>query len=191
MPLEFGDFLESYEVFKSAYADLVAYIQDKPLEVLVEIENAFSHIAVALSAPNSEVGRRNLDKAVSHLQRATLDCYKLLWVKLGEDVELILRDEKKRVAVTMETGKLWKLWESFKKKSLEARKLEMEHVGRNPLAAVDAYREACALAWEILESVDEAKHIEVKKLYFKSKLWELLASALAGALITKILSWLL
>lgn len=187
MPLDLSELFKAYNRFKDAYADLVAYIQDKPLEILVEVENAFSHLMVALESPEAEEARVNLSKAVSHLQRATLDCYKLLWVRLGEDLESLLRDQKKRLALSVKEQEFWSKWEKFKEKSREARKLEIDNVGVNPLASIEAYQEACDIAWSILERVDEAKYSEVKKFALKSKIWELVVSGLIGALLSYFL----
>ena len=121
------------------------------------------------------------------MQRATLDCYKLLWVRLGEDLESLLRDQKKRLALSVKEQEFWSKWEKFKEKSREARKLEIDNVGVNPLAFIEAYQEACDIAWSILERVDEAKYSEVKKFALKSKIWELVVSGLIGALLSYFL----
>jgi len=78
------------EWFKPAYADLAAYIAKKPENFLTEIENTFSHLMIALDNSEAEnIRKDNIKKACNHLARATLDCYKILWIELEKDINRI------------------------------------------------------------------------------------------------------
>ncbi len=71
------------ERFLPAYADVVLLYQDKPLEIVLELESAFVHLmnAEALKNPTE-----NLEKARGHIYRSTLDCYKLIWLKISDEI---------------------------------------------------------------------------------------------------------
>ncbi len=127
MSKSYKELVDLYEnIFKPAYADLVAYIGDKPIDILIEIENTLSHIFVALNDnEQEEIRKSNIEKAYNHLIRATLDCYKLLWVKLNEDIDRIFEIKTKRLALNISEYELIKLRNSFKEKAKEARKAEL------------------------------------------------------------------
>ena len=81
----FKDLFNLYnDNFKPVYADLVGYIGDKPFDVLVELENALSHIFVVFD-PNApaEIKKENLEKAYNHILRTTLT----LWFGMNRFVE--------------------------------------------------------------------------------------------------------
>jgi hypothetical protein len=73
---------EVYELllgkFKDIFADLVILTGKKPAEILFELESVLSHIAVSKLYPEEE--QKNINRAMQHLQRASLDAAKMLWV---------------------------------------------------------------------------------------------------------------
>jgi hypothetical protein len=80
--------------FIPAYSDLTGFIVNKPQEILIGIEYAFSHL---MQHFNEELGTesqdKNLEKAYHHLQRATLDCYKLLWVYMNTNIVQLIDNQ--------------------------------------------------------------------------------------------------
>ena len=83
--------------FVPAYSDLVGYIGDKSRQMMIELENTFAHISQYFNPElNIQDKNKNLAKAYDHLVRATLDCYKLLWVTLHEQLKAIEDDESIR-----------------------------------------------------------------------------------------------
>jgi len=83
--------------FIPAYSDLVGYMGDKPQQVLIELENVLSHISQYFNPEiNPEKVEINLHKAYDHLHRVTLDCYKLLWVIIHEQLKIIDDDNSLR-----------------------------------------------------------------------------------------------
>ena len=79
--------MELEEIFKSytekvapIYTYLVALKGKKPVQVLVEIENVFSHISQAVQGRNKQ---DNLERAKNHLERLHIDLYKLLLVEVN------------------------------------------------------------------------------------------------------------
>ena len=168
--------------FKPAYADLVGYIGDKPVNILVELENALSHVFVSIDASISkEIKEDNIKKAYNHLIRATLDCYKLLWIRLDEDIEKIFKSKVSRLALTVSEEEFLHLRGQFKSKAIEARKRELKEIGKNPLQSIYDYQKVAAIGMKIINSVDDNKKITIKAFQLKSKWWEILLSFLIGA----------
>ncbi len=158
-----SDFLELYnKIFKPAYADLVAYIGDKPVEIIVEIENTFSHLMVYLdSSEESEIRDKNLEKAYNHLLRAALDCRKLLWKIIIEDVEEIAKNRDKRLILAISESEFLKLLNKLREKSKLARRREIENIGKNPLEAIKLYEEAIETGLKIIQAVDKDKEVHL------------------------------
>ena len=93
-----------------AYAYLVAITGEKPIQVLVEIENAFAHLSQSVKGENVQA---NIDKAYNHLVRLYIDLYKLLLVEVKKI------SEKRNIILDL----------SFIKLTKEAREYEINHVG--------------------------------------------------------------
>jgi hypothetical protein len=152
--------------FIPSYADLVGYIGDKPRQILIELENVVSHISQFFNPKvNPQEKNENLEKAYGHLLRVTLDCYKLLWVKIHEQLERIEKDKSvQKLGLNIsESAFLFKLQE-FRKLAREARNKEMTSVGLNPLASIDSYKEVIGVGYELIDVIDENKIKEIKSL---------------------------
>ena len=91
---EYNDLINNY--FLVSYADCIAYLGQKPIEVLIEIESAFMHFSVYSNEKESEIKEENLQKAYNHIVRATLDCQKLIWLKMHELIEGLYMDTSMR-----------------------------------------------------------------------------------------------
>ena len=95
------DFMDTNEIFEfyrtefvPAYSDLVGYIGDKPQQILIELENTLAHISQLFNHTLDHQDENvNLEKAHDHLVRATLDCYKLLWAHIYEQLTIIEKNE--------------------------------------------------------------------------------------------------
>ncbi len=89
------------ERFIPAYADLVGYVGGKPLQVSNELDNVLSHLAQCYN-PNFDDAKKNenVDKALNHLTRVTLDCYKLLWVDINKILVTVAEDSKRGFSLT-------------------------------------------------------------------------------------------
>lgn len=108
----------------NVYSYLVALKGQKPLQALVEIENAFTHLAQASQGKNTET---NIRLARRHIVRLHLDLHKLLLV----EVKTLF--EKQKNAINP----------SFINATKTARTKEIECVGeKNPVCVIDAYKEA-------------------------------------------------
>ena len=96
--MNYNDFIKFYkEVFLPVYADVVIFLNDKPIQILVEIENIFSHLMIFFDKKNPRDERiDNLNKAYNHLLRVTLDSYKILWVEISKFIDSLVSDEEKR-----------------------------------------------------------------------------------------------
>jgi hypothetical protein len=129
-PLE--SFLNAYnDYFIKAYADLVAIKREKPIQILIEIENAFSHLLNALSYDkNSNRYRENLIKGKNHLLRASLDAYKLLWVECANELEKIEKNKYlRKFGLSINEIDFFNLKNKCFDKIKEARRIETENIG--------------------------------------------------------------
>ncbi|MCE5339413.1 MAG: hypothetical protein LLF90_12125 [Methanomicrobiaceae archaeon] len=152
--------------FIPAYSDLTGFIVNKPQEILIGIEYAFSHL---MQHFNEELGTesqdKNLEKAYHHLQRATLDCYKLLWVYMNTNiVQLIDNQNKRKFCVNMVEGDLLLAYQRFRTKAQEARTIEGRNVGLDIMPSIAAYKGACIEGRKILVNIDEIKVNDLEKL---------------------------
>jgi len=170
--MNIDNFLKFYkEVFLPVYADVIIFLNDKPVQILVEIENVFSHLMVFLDERNSKTERiNNLEKAYNHLLRVTLDSYKILWVEISKFIDsLISNEEKRKFVINLEEHEVLKLWREFKKLSEDARKLELSNIGKNNIQLViEKYGEAIEVGKNIIDSYDENKNNALKKFSLKN-----------------------
>jgi len=108
-----NDVFEFYEdKIAPAYAYLVAVTGEKPIQVLVEIENAFAHLSKSIKGVNPQ---ENINKAFSHLVRLYIDLYKLL------AVELKVMAENRNILLDI----------NFIKYTKEAREFELNNIGNS------------------------------------------------------------
>jgi hypothetical protein len=152
--------------FVPAYSDLVGYIGDKPRQMVIELENTFAHISQyfnpELDIPDKD---KNLAKAYDHLVRATLDCYKLLWVTMHEQLKHIEEDNSKRkLGLNISETEFRTKFQKIKKLAQEARRIEMTSVGLAPIAALNKYKEVVKDGYELIDTIDENKMQEIKLL---------------------------
>jgi len=158
--MELNQFFELYRSeFLPAYSDLVSFLVKKPKQVLTEIENTFSHISQHCNPSlDATIRDENLIKAYDHIVRATIDCYKLLWVKMKEELDNIYFDDKKRVfALNMKEDQFVRKYQEFRKKAQDARNFEINNIGSNPIESIKRYKETIAIGYNLLESVDRDK----------------------------------
>lgn len=145
--------------FLPAYSDLVGFSVAKPKQVLTELENTLAHLAQYHNpALDSSIKMENLRKANDHLMRVTLDCYKLLWIGMSQELETFYMDEKKRVfALNIPEEEFLKKYNAFKEKAQMARRAELNSVGVEPLTAVGSYKEVIVIGKDLIKSIDHNK----------------------------------
>ncbi len=160
------DLFEFYRTtFLPAYSDVVGFTATKPRQVLTEIENTLAHLAQYHNPKlNAEVREENLRKGYDHLTRVTLDCYKLLWIEMNQQLKDCYLDEKKRVfALNISEDEFIKRYNNFKEKAQHARRVELIGVGDKPLEAVELYKNAIAAGRELINNIDPNKLDKLKK----------------------------
>lgn len=136
------------DVFIPAYSDLVTFIGEKPGQIVTEIENALSHVAQYHNPDISKSEKtENVKKAHNHFVRATLDCYKLICAVIKEELEKFLSDNKSDVKQVKDQ------YLSFLKAFQEARKIEMQNIGINPLVSLEKYKNAALIGREALNTI--------------------------------------
>jgi len=145
-----------FDKFIPAYADAVAMLGDKPVQLLVEQENTLAHIMAHLSEDDDE---KNLFRALAHLERATLDCYKIIWVESKQKLEYFIKLDNTNLAIAFNKNENELLDKIKKIDSLarEARVLESMNIGKNSSKALEKYMEVVEIEKELLDSVDIKK----------------------------------
>ena len=168
--------------FVPAYSDLVGYIGDKPRQMVIELENTFAHTSQYFN-PELDIQDKdkNLAKAYDHLVRATLDCYKLLWVTMHEQLKHIEEDKSKRkLGLNISETEFRTKFQEIKKLAQEARRIEMTSVGLAPIAALNKYKEVVKDGYELIDTIDENKMQEIKSLKRFVSTKEFMVGILAG-----------
>ncbi|MEA3281103.1 MAG: hypothetical protein U9Q68_00845 [Euryarchaeota archaeon] len=138
--MDMGEVFEFYRTeFVPAYSDLVGYLGDKPRQMVIELENTFAHISQYFN-PELDIQDKdeNLVKAYDHLVRVTLDCYKLLWVTIHEDLRVIEKDKYiRKLGLNMSEAEFLTKFQKLRKLAQEARGIEMASVGLAPIKSLD------------------------------------------------------
>ncbi|KKG52654.1 hypothetical protein [Methanosarcina mazei] len=162
--------------FVPAYADLVGYIGDKPAQTLIELENTLAHISQYYD-PNLPTGdkEQNLNKAYSHLTRATLDCYKSLWTEMNKDIKKINDDVYARALIlNVPEEKFIREYQEFKSKAQIARSMELTNIGIHPLGSLHLYKETIEIGKNLVKYIDADnkqkyntfRHLDKMREYF-------------------------
>jgi len=179
-----------------AYSDVVGYLAERPEQFLIEIENSFSHIAQYFNPELNEEDRAsNLLKAKDHLVRVTLDCYKLLWILIYQDLEEIYGDSfKRQFCVNLPQNEFALKYQEFKRLAQVARNLETSSVGVDPLESLDAYKKTIAFGRDLLDKIDPDK-IENSKsirrfISTREFIIGLVTGFISGFLSSLLVTWL-
>lgn len=184
------------KLFLPVYADLVSHLKCKNDQILIEIENTFSHVMVFLNNTNTPDERKdNLFKVKNHLYRATLDCHKSLWISLDNDLKDFFNTYKqKHISIVYEEGAelLFNSYSEFKKKAAAARRKELEFIGRDIAICIASYQEANDIAKNLLDRLDERKFHLAKVRNSWRKIWftkECVMHVIFGLLVGIFLAW--
>jgi hypothetical protein len=171
-------------IYVPAYADLVGYIGKKPDQVMVEIENTLAHLSQFYNPGlGTEEKNGNLKKALSHLTRATLDCYKLLWWKMNDDLTKIFDNvEACAFFLNIPEDKFIHEYQEFKTKAQIARKKELECVGVDPLESVKLYKESIIIGEKLIGYIDGEKKQKFDKFRRIFKVKEYAISFISGVI---------
>ena len=113
--------------------------------MLIELENILSHLSQYFDSEISpEDKQNNIQKAYDHLHRVTLDCYKLLWINIYDELEEIEKDKSaRRLGLNISEADFLKRLQKIRRLAQEARRKEeakkqgrSERVGaRDPVGA--------------------------------------------------------
>ncbi|MDF0592101.1 hypothetical protein P0O24_00670 [Methanotrichaceae archaeon M04Ac] len=159
------DLVEDFEFFYRtefvpAYADVVSFLGDKPVQILVEIENAFAHF---IKYFNSDLEKKakveNIIKAKNHLIRATLDCYKMIWLEINKYLRRIYESHfLRRICTTTEELEFAEDYNIFTSMANDARRIEIDSIGIDPLEALTKYKETMKFGYELMRKGDKYQH---------------------------------
>lgn len=145
--------------FIPAYADVIVITNYKPEEILLEIENILSHFIQILN-PGIDSGQKseNINRARGHIERATLDCLKIVWTEQSMNLSKINSDDlARRYCINMPEHEFVRNYEEYNGLLAKARLLEMNSVGTSHTETIVAYRRAIELAKIMSEHIDYNK----------------------------------
>lgn len=175
------------ETFLPIYADLVAVLGEKPQQIHFELESVLSHTAVAFNNP--EVADENIKKAYSHLERASLDAVKILWLHYRDKASNLIMDSNiRKFASNLPERKLLDLHNEAEELSKTARKEETEKVGIHPTASVNSYFDAACKYIEVCNNIDPQKVNEINKFTKRIFRIETLVAFIVGCASSGLIS---
>ena len=152
------------ERFKRVYADLVAVTGNKPYQISFEIEAMTSHVGVAKTNADAQIVKTNLQKAGGHLERASLDAAKILWLVYRERLQPMLEDKfVKKFCTVVPEHEFVARYERAESLARNARKTEIENVGISPRESVDHYYEAANEFRNLLDLVNVDRIDSIRK----------------------------
>ncbi|MDO9517890.1 MAG: hypothetical protein Q7J10_07575 [Methanosarcinaceae archaeon] len=160
---------------------------------MIELENTLAHISQLYNHKlNYHDENVNLEKAYDHLIRATLDCYKLLWVHIYEQLKVIEKNESNRkLGLNISEAEFRTKLQTLRKMAQEARGIEMSLVGVEPIASLDKYKEVVKFGYELIDTIDENKIQEIKSLKTFISTKEFITGIVAGILTGLISGYML
>ena len=183
------NFVQYYrETFVPAYSDVTSYLLAKPEEVLLGMEYISSHTIQYLdTSKDDSIRKENLKKAFHHLERATLDCYKILWFRMQTDLTEILNDpEMRKFCVNSSESDFLKQYEEFINRIRTARAYELNNVGTDISATVENYKRAIDCGNSLCNLVDKIKILdyqETRKKWLKKITAKDVAVGIIGAIV--------
>lgn len=126
--------------------------------------------------------------------RLTLDCYKLLWVVLEEDLKRVYNNPLSRIlCTTVQSYEVDTRYYEIKRLAQEARRLESKNIGVDPLIAINSYKEVTKKSLELLDRFDNSKlsilNSALRMITLKRSIIELLISFIAGILSGAIITY--
>ncbi len=181
--LEPEELFEFYRfTFLPAYSDYVGFTVTKPTQVLNELENTLAHVAQYHNpALDSKIKQQNIRKAYGHLQRSTLDLYKLLLVGMQSDLKSVHLDDNKRAfALNTPEEDFLKSYNSFRSHIQDARAIEIKNIGTEPLKAIELYKNCIVLGKELIDSIDYNKIKKLKKYKISNFIQQNMVAAVIG-----------
>lgn len=175
--------------FKLVYADLVATIGNKPQEIIFELEACLSHMGVAKTTSTSSIADTNIDRAYGHIQRATLDAVKLLWVTLKERAQVVVSDEAvRRYCSNCSEGKLLQQYSLAENLAINARRSEVQNTGISPNGSVDQWYEAVLAFKAFIDMVDYDKVASFQTFRFWHSMKQHSAGFVVGVLSSTLVA---
>ncbi len=179
-----------YQNFVPAYADAVASLGDKPVQLLVEQENTLAHIMAHLAQDGDNI--HNIQRALAHLERATLDCYKIIWVVYKEKLEYFIKLDNSNLALAFNSheNEVIKKIQKIDRLAKEARELESVNIGKNSTLALQKYMEVVALEKALLDQVDLKKAHSYNRFKFIYLLKDQVVGIVVGLLVGLLTNYL-
>jgi len=177
------------DIFQAIYSDLVAATQSKPTQILIEIENAMTHLSSA--KVHDDLAMDNCKKAKGHLMRASLDCAKMLWIEKSKQIRSFTNDrDLKRYCINCSEAEFSKLIQSANSLAREARTHEIKNVGIAPLTSIEQYYEAAKALDKALNVCDYEKLASFKQFQLVHWIKHHAVSLFVGLVSGVIVTWI-
>lgn len=149
-------------IFISVYADMIAILADKPSQVIIEQEYALAHLAWARRDNDSE----HFKKALDHIRRAALDCYKISYVELKDKLSTYMKNKDIADIFNLDENIVISKLQSLDTLISDARKLE-KTIGTTHdneyIVVLEKYGKAVGIGYELLNALDVSKNKYHKK----------------------------
>lgn len=162
-------------------------------EMLNEIRNCFDHLS---RAEAGSYPKENINKAISHLDRASLDCAKISWVACKKEVEKMYNAYSPKQLMLIEGGSFYEkikaLLDDFRDKSKNARLGEAENAHGAITESITLYFEAIDVGEKIKADINsklnDLQHVVT--MVDKGDFWHNLKWSVVGAIIGVLLTLL-
>ena len=146
------------------YADFIAVAGYKPEQILIEESNALAHIGQYFNLSISQKERvANLQKAINHLHRLTLDLHKLVWYETSIILDVVVLSNKKRLAFNISDSEIFNKYSDFIAGARKMRAFELNNIGCDLEAVAKEYDKVNIIGKELLENLDQIKLATIEK----------------------------
>ena len=178
--------------FLPAYRKYIGCLLEKDERILTSTDDAHSLLMQYLHDADAEsvIRRQYLSEAKKHLERATLDSYKLVCVYLAEKMEEFVSDADTRLfGINMPQVDVLNAYNAARKNVREARAMELHHSG-DFQSIVSLYIESVFQMEKIINHVDPValdgfeKRIKSKSL--RERCIDIVLGILTGVIATVI-----
>lgn len=162
------------DYFIDIYSEYPIYTSEKNIFVSYYISNAFLYLASSYSEEDETLKNELLEMAFNHLNKATLDCQKIILTALENKISNYYIDPSyNKFCTTKSTEEITQLHQEFKKNSLEIMDFEVtlnskEEVDlADRIELVNKYDVILKKGYDLIEKIDPDAYHEHKDSFNK------------------------
>lgn len=177
-----------YDTFMDAYANVTTVLSQKPKQIVFEEENSLSHLVAFLHSDEQDI--KNLERAKSHLERASLDAYKLVAIEYQKRLKFYTSIDEKNVALAfnLDNQTVYDMLNELNCKLKSIRLIESQNIGKSNSEVVDGYGKCVDIGRELLSHIDYNKIETYTKFSLKNIIYNqgfgIIAGIISGVLAT-------